>query len=125
MNIEDKYKVILERFKVDTKDLLDGALSDIYCDYLPYVENDTTCNIAIKTQDVIESIIAGKFTRGNNCVTVRSSDGVSIEIKMTSNEYDNIRKSLIEIMPECPKDLEIESLKKTIECLTESNRSYY
>ena len=122
MNIETKYKEILDQFKKDTEALVEDAVTKIYTDLLPHVESDTEYNVQYRSDDVIKNLLAGKVeVYDDNTVKVSDSNGMSTFIRITSNQYDGIRKKLLEVMPACPKDLEIESLKEQLKRAYERN----
>lgn len=118
MKAEEKMNNIINSFKDQLAVVAEGAISDVYSEILPHVENDTFMNVTYRSQRVIENMIAGKFERVNkNTVSILDDNHMSVEIKITDNQWDSIRESLIKAMPACPKDLEIKSLKRQIEIL--------
>jgi hypothetical protein len=71
---------------------------------------------------LVNKLVRGDFERHNvSSVVVKDDNGVGTRIHLTSHQYDNLRKNLIEAMPKCPKDLEIESLKQRLRHAYERN----
>jgi len=121
MDVEEKMNQVISEFKVKLSAIADSAIGDVYSDVLPHMESDTFMNVGYRCQRLIENMIAGKFVRvSNSIVGVTDDNGIGVNIEMTTSEWDLIRKSLLEFMPQCPKDLEIQSLKKTIKLMEES-----
>ncbi len=121
MNVEDKMISIINDFKSDLARVSEEAISSAYGEILPHVENDTFMNVQYRSQRVIENMIAGKFkSDGDNTVIVEDDNGINVKIKITDSQWDNMRASLLSALPVCPKDLEIESLKNTIELMEKS-----
>jgi len=112
MTLEEKYTEMMERFKKDAYTAVDEAINTIHCDMAPHLDNDTESNVSIQASEIVTGILSGKFNRVDD-QTIRASsyNGISVLITMTTNEYDNIRKNLLSAMQDCPKDLEIQSLK--------------
>jgi len=111
-----------EKIKSEIKLSVDEVISDIYTDILPHALHDTEMNIGFRTADAVENLIRGNFEFDSDYLIIPCSyngrSSVRVRVKMTACQYDNLRKSLIEVMPQCPKDLEIEYLRE------ELNRSY-
>jgi light-regulated signal transduction histidine kinase (bacteriophytochrome) len=122
VNIETKYKEILDQFKKDTEKLVKDAVIKIYTDMLPHIEDDTEMNVQHRSEDIIKNLLAGnvEFYK-ENTVKVKDTNGVGVYLTITDNRYDNIRKKLLEVMPTCPKDLEIQSLKERLKRAYERN----
>ena len=112
MTLEEKYTEMMERFKKDAYTAVDEAINTIHCEMAPHLDSDTDSNVCFQTSEVVTSILRGGFTRvDENTVEAHGYSGVSVRVNMTDSQYDNIRKNLLEAMPACPKDLEIQSLK--------------
>lgn len=122
MNVSEKYNEIVNSFKEEAKKAVDDAMSEIHCELMPYIESDTHSNVERISQRVVEALIAGKFEHdGEHFIVKGAFEDVECRIRISTNQYDSVRKSLIDVMPKCPKDLEIESLKERIKLL-ESER---
>ena len=112
MTLEEKYTEMMERFKKDAYAAVDEAIDTIHCDMAPHLDTDTDSNVAFQAGDIIREILGGNFLRVDYfTVIVTGHSGISVTVKMTDMEHDRIRKSLLEAMPACPKDLEIQSLR--------------
>ena len=121
MNIEDKAEQILIEFKAKMVKEMEESIGDLYSDVFPHVEHDTFMNVKYRSDEIIKALMSGAFQKDDNGkgVYVADSNGVGVYLKVTDHMYDNMRKNLIEAMPVCPKDLEIESLKLTIKHMQE------
>jgi len=115
MNLEEKYTEMMERFKREALETVSKAIDTIHCELAPHLESDTDVNISQEAGQLIDAILRGDFKRQDDySVWVSGMSGVSTLIRMSDTEYDYIRKNLISVMPACPKDLEIESLKSQL-----------
>lgn len=116
MNKSDFSKQTLNEFKEKMKQACDEVLSEAYCEVLPHAETDLFANVSYRTQSAIELLLSGNYkVIDSNKVLISVVDGLDVEVKITTSQWDLIRKTLIDSMPACPKDLEIESLKKQLE----------
>ena len=124
MEIEEMLQEILKKAGEDFKKVADEAVSDVITQYLPHALTDTDANVWHRTNNAIENLIAGKFKREGNYIYINcgSDFNAMVNIKMSTYTYDNLRKSMLEIMPQCPKDLEIKMLKDTVEQLMNQSR---
>ena len=52
----------LIEFTDKLQEVAKDVISDVYCDYLPHVMNDTECNVSFQVSSAIEDILAGRFT---------------------------------------------------------------
>ncbi len=120
MNIEEKYTELLEKFKTDAANAVKDMTDAIHGDLLPHVEEDTIMNVDYRAQEAVNKLLEGKFEKiSEHHVSVQLHSGIHVPIRITSNQYDSLRKSLLEVMDACPKDLEIQSLKDQIKHLNE------
>ena len=125
MNIEEAamslMKNVGEKLKETIRNEVEIVLSEAYCNVFPYVEYDTMSNVQVKCQSIIDQCIKGEFNIiADNIVEVTNPmDSITVRIEMTSFEWDKIRESLLKIMPACPKDLEIKSLKDQLKRASE------
>lgn len=65
MTPEQQEAFLAEKLKEFTDKLQEVAkdvISDVYCDYLPHVMNDTECNVSFQVSSAIEDILTGRFT---------------------------------------------------------------
>lgn len=119
MTHEEQLKEIIETMKEQVSAAATEAMGKFYTDHLPHVESDTACNVEYRAAEAIESILAGRFERHGDYVHV---NGLPVRIAITEQKYDALRKSMLEVMPACPKDAEIASLKAQ---LNEAYRSRF
>ena len=87
---------------------------------MPHADVDAFMNAQYQAERAIEALIAGRFEREGDYVRPYGHDMISVRLKMTDSQYCGLRKSLLEVMPECPKDLEIASLKRQLASAWES-----
>ncbi|HHZ68881.1 MAG TPA: hypothetical protein EYN67_06940 [Flavobacteriales bacterium] len=115
MEAEERMTNIINSFKIKLASVAENAISEVYSEILPHVENDTFMNVQYRSQRVIENMIAGKFTVvDDNTVRINDDNDMCVDIKVTDTQWDNLRRSLLTVMPACPKDLEIASLKEQL-----------
>ena len=111
----------MNQLKAQAKEVIDGIMGDLYCDYLPHVVTDTDSNIGNRVTGAIKNLIAGKFEKlGGSMVKV--SDGYQAEHHISFSSWDAMVKPLCDLMgPEIVgarvKQLEneVESLKQQLE----------
>ena len=112
MNLEEKYAEMMQRFRNDSSKAIKEAVHILHCEIAPHLDTDTDANVSHQAGELIKGILGGEFDRvDETAVMVSGHSGISVLITMTTAEYDNIRKNLVDAMPACPKDLEIQSLK--------------
>ena len=111
----------MNQLKAQAKEVIDGIMGDLYCDYLPHVVTDTDSNIGSRVTGVIENLIAGQFEKLEGSM-VKVSDGYQAEHYISFSSWDAIVKPLCDLMgPEIVgariKQLEneVESLKQQLE----------
>ena len=115
MEAEERMTNIINSFKIKLASVAEDAIAGVYSEILPHVENDTFMNVQYRSQRVIENMIAGKFTVvDHNTVRISDDNDMCVDIKVTDTQWDNLRRSLLTVMPACPKDLEIASLKEQL-----------
>ena len=115
MNLEEKYTEMMERFKREALETVSKAIDTIHCELAPHLESDTDANVSHQAGQLIDAILRGNFERRDDySVWVSGISGVSTLIRMTDTEYDHVRKNLLSVMPACPKDIEIKSLKEQL-----------
>lgn len=108
MTHEEHLKEIIDTMKEQVAAAATEAMDKFYLDRLPYIETDTACNVEHRAAEAVEYLLAGRFERKGDYVHI---NGLPVRIAITENQYDNLRKSMLEVMPACPKDAEIASLK--------------
>jgi hypothetical protein len=112
MTLEEKYTEMMERFKKDALAAVNESISTIHCEIAPHLDTDTDANVSHQAREIVKGFLSGNFQRVDEQTACASSHScISVFITMTTAEYDNIRKNLVDAMPACPKDLEIQSLK--------------
>ena len=115
MNLEQKYTEMMERFKREALETVSKAIDTVRCDLAPHLESDTDANVSHQAGQLIDAILRGNFERRDDySVWVSGISGVSTLIRITDTEYDHVRKNLLSVMPACPKDIEIKSLKEQL-----------
>ena len=118
MKLQDKLNEIKKELKEEAIKIVNGAFDDAYSELLPHIEDDHMCNVSYQSEYAVKNLLSGNFTiTDKNKVVIQGDNNIDITVRITADEYDKIRKTLIDAMPKCPKDLEIESLKKQIEVL--------
>ena len=115
-SIEEKFKKLAERLSEHIAEKADSAISDIYSDLVPYLEEDAATNAGIQAANIAEQIIAKNFDWDGDYILVRSvrEHSPRVRIKFSEHDYDNLRDAIIERMPECPKDAKIKNLEDRI-----------
>lgn len=102
----------IEQVFLDTKEIFKkqaaDALDEIYTSYLPYVENDTCCNVEFRTQDVLERFFSDNLWEGDKIDLTRYS--------MRAARDKIFEENKAEIMAAIGKDLaeEVASLKEQL-----------
>lgn len=117
MDIESVAKNAINEFKKKMLIAQTEALDACYLETLPHAESDLFVNVASRSESVINKILSGDFVESHrDCgVAVTDDNGITTHISIDTHQFDNLRMALVKAMPKCPKDLEIESLKLTIE----------
>ena len=116
MTLEEKYTEMMKRFKKDAYTAVDEAIDTIHCDMAPHLDTDTDANASYQASEIVKDILSGNFSRvDDQTVCASSHSGISVFITMTTADYDNIRKNLVDAMPACPKDVEIQSLREQLQ----------
>ena len=101
----------LEVFTRTIKGAAEEAISQISYEYLPFVGSDTESSVEMRTNAVIEALLAGRYEVGNNGYLQCKEPYAFISINVTEHLWDNFRKELVRLMPYCPKDKEIAALR--------------
>lgn len=111
----------MNQLKVQAKEVIDGIMGDLYCDYLPHVVTDTDSNIGNRVTGVIKNLIAGKFEKVRESM-VKVDDGYGADHYISFTPYEALVKPLCDLMgPEIvgarieQLENEVESLKQQLE----------
>ena len=121
--LENQLNIIIEKAKAELTKAAESAISDVWGDYLPFAVNDTHANVSIRAEEIIKKLAGGDFIFDGNYALFDTTGGViRVRIAMSEHMYCKIRQNLLSIMPVCPKDLEIASLKEQISNLV--NQGY-
>ncbi len=107
------YEELMEKYKANMMQLAEDAFDELVASRMPYLEDDKIHNVEWRTGDVVKKLISGDYELDGGFLTVKQ-DGFIIPIRVTSFEWDQFRIGLIKLMPECPKDKEIEMLRNRI-----------
>lgn len=100
--------------KVALQDAAKEAIEEISNEYLPYVADDAICNVETTANNIIKKLLCGQYTVEDGKWLRVEEPHCFVNINVSSLVWDNFRKELIKLMPECPKDKEIESLKEQL-----------
>jgi hypothetical protein len=120
--LQEAYNNLINKFKEDVLEIVDAHVSKLHTDFAPHLQQDTDYNVSSIASTLVNKLVRGDFERHNeSSVVVKDDNGIGTYIRLTSHQYDSLRKNLIEVMPECPKDLEIESLKEQLQHAYERN----
>jgi len=113
--IQAQLEKVINNGKEKLKSAIDDIIAETYTDILPHACFDTEFNISYRAEGAIRNLIEGRFEIDGDYLRIPCSTGdISVRVKLSTSEYDRLRKSLIEVMPQCPKDVEIESLKEQL-----------
>jgi organic radical activating enzyme len=111
MNTEQKFTEIVEKFKKEAIAIVTETITDLHCEWLPYVESDTEQNVNCRSQEVMQKIIEGNFTIDNNVIIVPSNN-INCRINIpTIGWHTTMLNNIVKSMPACPKDLKIKNLE--------------
>ena len=113
---EEVLKRIAEKAKLSIIEAAKDAIGEVWSDLIPYALQDAQMNAMHRADEIVQKLLSGNFEFVDNAATVKIGDNlnVSVSVNMTSRQYDGLRASLLEITPQCPKDLEIESLRQQL-----------
>lgn len=114
----------MNHLKAQAKDVIDGIMGDLYCEYLPHVVTDTDSNIGNRVTGVIKNLIAGKFEKlGDSMVKV--DDSYQCEHYISLNSYDGLVKPLCDLMGTAIVGARVKQLENEIESLKQQLESAY
>lgn len=113
----------VSKLKEALQDAAKDVIQDISNEYLPYVAEDTVCNVEHRVNQIIKKLLCGQFTVEDGKWLRVEEPHCFVSIGVSTHVWDDFRKELIKLMPECPKDKEIESLQMQLKQANE--RRYY
>ena len=87
----------MNQLKAQAKEVIDGIMGDLYCDYLPHIVTDTDSNIGNRVSGVIKNLIAGKFEKVGGSM-VKVSDSYQAEHFISFSSWDAMVKPLCDLM---------------------------
>ena len=111
----------LENFTKVLKGAAEEAISAISYEYLPHLATDTECNIDTHVNQVLGKLLRGDFTVDEHGYLHITEPYTYLNIRVTQMQWDKFRAELIKLMPVCPKDQEIASLKEQLKSAYERN----
>ena len=96
-------------------------LQDIEVEVMPYVEDDTISNAMIQAEDIVKSILEGRFQWDGDYIVIEGMRELTprLCLRFTQSKWDMLRDKLIERMPACPKDAKIAALEDELKCAYE------
>lgn len=100
-NEEVREEILLKAMnllKTQAKEVIDGIMGDLYCEYLPHVVTDTESNIGSRVDGVIRNLISGRFERLGDSLMVKVSDSYQCEHYISLRSYDDMVKHLCDRM---------------------------
>ncbi|MCJ7959119.1 MAG: hypothetical protein MUW57_21910 [Pseudomonas sp.] len=111
----------MDQLKTQAKEVIDGIMGELYCDYLPHVVTDTDSNIGNRVTEVIKNLIAGKIEKVSDSM-VKVTDGYWVDHYISFSPYEPLVKPLCDLMgPEIvgirvkQLEIEVESLKRQLQ----------
>lgn len=87
----------MNQLKANAKEVIDGIMGDLYCDYLPHVVTDTDSNIGNRVAGVIKNLIAGKIEKVSDSM-VKVSDDYWVDHYISFTPYEAMVKPLCDLM---------------------------
>lgn len=100
------------------------AITKVSDNYLPYISEDTECNVEHRTTEVIKKLLNGEFTVDSDGYLTVEQPHTFIRIAVTNYRWDKFRTELVKLMPKCPKDAEIEMLRETLRIERDRGRGW-
>lgn len=111
INREKVIEDSVSSFKEIASRALEDLMDELVAKRLPYLEDDRGYNVEYRANDIVRKLIEGDYSLDEKGFLRVKQEGFFMVIKVSSCQWDNLRKELIKLMPECPKDKEIENLK--------------
>ena len=124
MNLEKQEAFLAEKLKEFTDKLQEVAkdvISDVYCDYLPHVMNDTECNVSFQVSSAIEDILAGRFTIEGGHIIAR---GGNVRVWI-ANPFSQIATTIYMAAQDKIENLTIKELQTKVEMLERQLKEAY
>jgi hypothetical protein len=115
----------MDNLKTHAKDVIDGIMGDLYCEYLPHVVTDTESNIGNRVDGVIRNLISGKFERLGESPMVKVSDGYQCEHYISLNSYDGMVKPLCDLMGPAIVEARVKQLENEVSSLRQQLEDAY
>ena len=122
MNSEQQEIFLAEKLKEFTDKLQEVAkdvISDVYCDYLPHVMNDTECNVSFQVSSAIEDILAGRFTVEDGHIVVGNVRA------WLANPFSEIATTIYMAAQDKIENLTIKELQTKVEMLERQLKESY
>lgn len=113
--LQQHLESVIAEAKDKLKEIVDDTFGDIYTSHLPYIEHDTTMNIGFIVQEIINNILAGKFTKYGSLATVKDSNGISFSFYIDS--YQSFIKPIVDVFGEELKDARIKQLETELDTI--------
>ena len=124
VNNEQQEAFLAEKLKEFTDKLAEVAkevISDVYCDYLPYVMTDTESNVCFKTNSAIEDILCGNFTVDGDFLVVPHG---TVRVYM-GNNYSNLATNIYKNAKDKIENQTIKELETKVEMLEQQLKEAY
>jgi hypothetical protein len=115
----------MDHLRTQAKDVIDGIMGDLYCEYLPHVVTDTESNIGSRVDGVVRNLIAGKFERLGDSSMVKVSDSYQCEHYISLNSYDGMVKPLCDLMAPEIVGARVKQLENEVELLRQQLEQAY
>lgn len=91
MSAENKFNEIVLNLKTEMNKHVENAIQDIYCDMLPYVNDDTESNAMHRAKDIINQILTSNYTLEDDKIICNGWN-----TKLTTNDHDRLVNKLAE-----------------------------
>lgn len=118
-NEEVREELLIEamnKLKTQAKEVIDGVMGQLYCDYLPHVVTDTDSNIGNRVTEVIKNMIAGKIEKVSDSM-VKVSDGYWVDHYISLTPYEALVKPLCDLMGPEIVGVRVKQLENEVESL--------
>ena len=109
MSAEDKFNEIVAKFKASIKESVSEAVDSIHFELLPYVNDDTENNARYRAADIVNDIIAKRFTIEDDKIKCGEW-----KVNLTSNDYDHLVNALAEKCSDEAANKKIEKLERQL-----------
>jgi hypothetical protein len=116
----------LEELKVKAGAVIEDIMGDLYCEYLPYVVDDTDGNISNRVTGCVKNIIQGSIRFCEDYPNFfYVNDGYGYDHLVSLATYNLNLKPLCDIMGETIQTNRIEQLEQEVESLKSQLKSAY